>query len=276
MRRRVAFLGGAGAFSEEAAQTMLGADWSPVPCADLPAVAAAVTEGKAEVAVLPVENSIAGGVEGALDEWRTRRLLSFAQCVLKVRQCLFVLPGVAEGELREVWSHPQALAQCAPFLRSSGWTLIPTGSTVAGAERIALDLLRHVAVLGSPRLGEKWGLHMLRADVQAAAENFTRFVACAASPLSAPTGADQTTLALEPHGGAAGLSDLLVTLQKAGVTLLRLQASPIPAHPWRQVFVVDVQGHREERPLAQLLPELETRAERVQWLGSHSAQLPDY
>src|SRR5262245_8391954 len=131
MTRHVALLGGAGAFSEEAANTLFGTEWVAVPKARLQDVLGDPVNKLADVDVLPVENSIAGVVEEVLDGWRAHWLCAFQECVLAVRQCLLSLPGVRLEEVKEVWSHPQALEQCAPFLRRHGFTTIPAASTVA-------------------------------------------------------------------------------------------------------------------------------------------------
>ena len=283
---RVAFLGGAGAFSEEAAHALIPArppgfspvpglepDWDPVLCSSVPAVAEAVKEGAAHVGVLPLENSIAGPVEGSLEIWWSSGLQAWTQVALPVRQCVFALPGVALDSIQEVWSHPQALAQCAPYVKARGWKTVPTGSTVAGADHILATQTRTTAVLGSPRLGEAKGLASLATDVQSAKENFTRFVALALAVRQPPTGKDQTTLAVVPRRGAAGLREILAVLEKGGAPLLRLHLSRQPEPAWRQIFVLDVEGHRFEARTQALLQKVEALSEWYRWMGSYPREL---
>lgn len=178
MSQRVALLGGPGAFSEEAAEQLLGgASFQGVYRQRLAEVAATVAQGDVDLAVLPVENSIAGPVEESWQGWWEHRLFAFAETTLAVHQCLMGLPGVTLEEVSEAWSHPQALGQCAPFLEQHGIRAVPVTSTVAGAEAVLARKARHIASLGSARTAKRHGLVVLASDVQSRNDNATRFVA---------------------------------------------------------------------------------------------------
>ncbi len=176
----VAYQGEPGAFSEEALRLHFGDRARPLPCPDFEAAAGAVLGSRAAFAVLPVENSGAGPVEAAKAAIRSSGLAQVARVILPLRQMLLGLPGARMEALREIRSHPIALAQCARFLAAHpGIVARAVGDTAGAAREVAASGDPGLGALASLAAAEAWGLQVLAADVHDDPENRTTFVVVA-------------------------------------------------------------------------------------------------
>ena len=175
---RVAFQGAPGAFGEEAVRRW-HADADPLPCATFADVVDAVRTGAADRGVLPVENRIAGPVLAARAalEAHGDGLRLDGEVAVRVALCVLARPGTMLADLRVVRSHPVALAQCGAFLAAHpAITAEPWWDTAGAARDLAAAGGATVGALASRLAAERWGLQLLAADVQDAADNWTRFV----------------------------------------------------------------------------------------------------
>jgi prephenate dehydratase len=173
----VAFQGEPGAFSEEALRRHFGAQALSLPCPDFAAAAREVVRGNARFAVLPVGNSAAGPVDAARQAIHEAGLVEVTRIVIPVRQMLLGLPGATVEGLREVRSHPVALAQCARFLESRPHLHPRAVADTAGAAREVAELRDpSLGALASRSAGQAWGLRVLLPDVHDDPENRTVFV----------------------------------------------------------------------------------------------------
>ena len=175
---RVAFQGAPGAFGEEAAR-LWHVDADPLPCATFAAVVDAVRTGTADRGVLPVENRIAGPVLAAhaILEAHGGALRVDGEVAVRVALCVLARPGAVLADLRVVRSHPVALAQCGTFLAAHPAIVAEPWWDTAGAARdLAVGDDAAVGALASRLAAKRWGLRLLAADVQDAADNWTRFV----------------------------------------------------------------------------------------------------
>jgi prephenate dehydratase len=177
-RPLVAFQGESGAFSERAAEQLVGEPFTPMPCATFGDVVRAVTEHGVDYAVLPVHNVIAGPVEAALDALAaTTQLEQVAEHLLAVRLALLGLPDSSASQIREVLSHPVALKQCGLWLAAHPQVRAVEAYDTAGAARmIALRRDRHAAAIAAPWAASYYGLTILAEGLEDRADNATRFV----------------------------------------------------------------------------------------------------
>src|SRR5438874_1115310 len=190
---KIAYQGEPGAFSE-AASRLVSAEAALVPCKSFEDVFATVEQGPAGYGVLPIENSIGGSIHRNYDLLIENHLPIVGEVEVPVVHHLLALPGVAIGQLKRVYSHPQGLAQCERFLRSlSGVEIIATYDTAGSAKLVADERLTDAAAIASARAGEVFGLVPLASGIQDYDDNLTRFIVIGRRPLD-EVAADKTSI----------------------------------------------------------------------------------
>lgn len=272
-RLRIAFQGEAGAFSEEAVHQCFGAEnVAAVPCRDFDAVAAAILDDAVDAGMLPVENSIAGGVAAAYDVLAGARLTIHGELVRPIRLCLLGLPGSQTASLERVLSHPVALAQCTRFLNTLGAERIAVYDT-AGAAR---EVLRRgdatqgaVAGLGA---ASHYGLEVLAEDIQDRNDNQTRFLVIGrnggiAPPVQLRAGSYKTALLLETEHRAGALVEILQPFSEAGISLTHIESRP-GERPWHYRFVLELLADAASEPGRTAIETVRRRARSLVVLGS--------
>jgi prephenate dehydratase len=269
---RVAYLGPAGTFSEEAvARCELARDAERVPCRSITDAYEALASGAVELAVLPMENSIEGSVGTTLDLLvhhpgpRIRRELA-----LRVHQHLLAPPVVRLEDVRRVLSHPQPFGQCARFLREQlpDAVLEPRLSTADAAREVAAGA-PGAAAIGSRLAAERHGLALLAEDIQDTDENVTRFVLLAAED-EAPTGHDRTSVAFTlDRDRPGGLHEVMGELARRGLNLSKVESRPMKSALGHYVFFVDFEAHRADPEAAAALEGVRHRVDRLLVFGSY-------
>jgi prephenate dehydratase len=269
---RVAYLGPAGTFSEEAvARCELARDAERVPCRSIAEAYEALASGAVELAVLPVENSIEGSVGTTLDLLvhrpgpRIRRELA-----LRVHQHLLAPPGLRLEDVRRVLSHPQPFGQCARFLRERlpDAALEPRLSTADAAREVAAGA-PEAAAIGSRLAAERHGLALLAEDIQDSDENVTRFVLLAAED-EAPTGRDRTSIAFTlDRDRPGGLHEVMGELARRGLNLSKVESRPMKSALGHYVFFVDFEAHRADPEATAALSGVRQRVDRLLVFGSY-------
>jgi chorismate mutase / prephenate dehydratase len=245
---RVAFLGPAGTFSEEAALGYFGSSITRVPCVNFDEVMHATLSGAADFGVVPVENSTEGVVTRALDLFLTTQLFIIGETSLFVRHNLLRQVDSSEG-IEAVCAHPQALAQCHNWLSSHLPQVErrPVSSNAEGARQAAADA--RIAAIASTRAGSEFGLHVLAPAIQDEAHNRTRFAILAhpdRHPAPGPSGHDCTSLVVSVANKPGAVHDLLVPLKAHGVSMTRFESRPARSGQWEYYFYIDLVGHPAE------------------------------
>ena len=252
---RVAFLGPAGTFSEEAALGYFGSSIARVPCANFDEVMHATLSGAADFGVIPVENSTEGVVTRALDLFLTTQLFIVGETSLFVRHNLLRKTGSIDG-ITAVCAHPQALAQCHNWLSNHlpGVERRPVASNAEGARLAAADA--SLAAIASARAASEFGLHVLAPAIQVEAANRTR-VAILAHPDRHPapkaSGHDCTSLVVSVDNRPGAVHDMLVPLKTHGVSMTRFESRPARSGQWEYYFYIDLVGHPDEPRIAAAL-----------------------
>ncbi|MCL5287821.1 MAG: prephenate dehydratase [Acidobacteria bacterium] len=267
-RLRVAFQGERGAFSEEAARTLLGNRIVTVPRANFAQLFRAVRDGVADVLLAPVENSLAGAVQPVHDLLLSSRLHIVGEVVRPIAHCLIGCPGASFAKLTAVQSHPVALAQCERFF-----------AAYPGLQRIAADdtagSVREIIARGDPRraaiAGEfaarAYGARILRRHLEDHRKNFTRFFLL--SPAAQPIrGADKLSVVFELRHQPGALLRALEPFARRSLNLLKIESRPIPGRPWEYRFYLDVRA-RAGAPLAVALDDLKRASSRLRVLGHY-------
>ena len=262
-----AYLGPELSYTHQAAKAAFGQDNRFLPEPTVVDIFAAVAEGRAAIGVAPVENSTEGAVNITLDELVASELTIKGEITLNISHCL--LSSWDEiRRVRQVTSHPQALAQCRKWLRDNvpQAEIKPAASTSAAARAAAGD--PSLAVVGSAALGAAYGLKILAKGIEDVKPNWTRFLVVGRETVP-PTGDDKTTLVFSAKHIPGSLHHSLAPLAKAGLNLTRIESRPHRGRPWEYLFFVDFDGHAAVEPMAGALKELESEVEWLRVLGSY-------
>lgn len=272
------YLGPAGTFTEAALLQVPGArDAQRVPAANVNAALELVRTGKADAAMVPIENSVEGGVSATLDAIATGEALQIrAEALVSITFVLAVRQEIDSLEqIRSISTHGHAWAQCR------GWAevnipdaeFIPASSTAAGALALLDSETNHDAAICSPLVAEERGLKILREGIEDHEGAVTRFVLVSRpGAIPAPTGVDKSTVILplaEDRPGA--LMEILEQFAVRGVNLSRIESRPTGAGLGKYFFSVDVDGHLAQERVADALAGLHRVCPDLRFLGSYPA-----
>jgi chorismate mutase / prephenate dehydratase len=267
MPPRVVFLGPVGAFSHEAAREHFTERAEFIAAPSIPAVFEAVTRGEGQWGVVPIENSIEGGVTFTQDTLLETPLELCGEVMVDIEQCL--LTNAPDPlRLERVYSHPQGLAQCRKWLalHLPHAAQMPTGSTVQAAHLVRDDA--SAGAIASRVAGALAGVRVAYAAIQDRKPNVTRFVVLGASS-PASTGHDKTSVVFATPHERGALVRALQIFDRAGINLCRIESRPRGGETWQYVFFVDLEGHRSEENVRQALVQLGSHSDMVRVLGSY-------
>lgn len=268
---RVAFQGERGAFSEEAAVKLLGEGATLVPRPTFESLFAAVGDGAADLALAPVENTLAGSVHRVYDLLLDSPLHITAEVVIPIRHFLIGPPGSTAEEIKTVESHPVALAQCERFFASRPDIRRVAADDTAGS--VAAVLRRGDpagAAVAGRRAAEIYGGHILREGLEDHRENYTRFVLLAPEP-SDENAADKLSLVVRLAHRPGALHHALEPFARRGIDLLKIESRPLRGQPWEYHFYLDLRAPPRDPELTAALDELRERAASVRVLGHYAS-----
>lgn len=180
---RVAFQGEAGAYSEQAVFDYFG-EVETQPCPSFDAVFDSVAAGECDAGMIPIENSITGKIQPTQDLLSRSDLNIIGEYTLRVRHCLIANPGVTISEIKKAMSHPQALAQCAEYLRSRGIQAEASYDTAGSVKLLKESGARDTAAIASRRAAELYGMQILEEGIEDDPQNYTRFLAIAKASIT--------------------------------------------------------------------------------------------
>ena len=269
--QRVAYLGPAGTFSEQAALQYFGSSIERMPCASIDEVFRATAAGSAEFGVVPVENSSEGVISRSLDLLLNSPLHIVGETSFLVRHNLLRLtPTLANIEV--VYGHPQALAQCQDWL-TTHLPLAERRAASSNAEGARLAATNPAwAAIASERAGSEFGLHVASHAIQDDAFNRTRFaVICLPQTLPAPeaTSHDCVSLIVSVPNKPGAVHDLLMPLKKHGVSMTRFESRPARSGQWEYYFYIDLEGHPSQPHVALALKDLQGLCAFYKVLGTY-------
>jgi prephenate dehydratase len=264
---RIAFQGIRGAYSEAALLARFGDSAEPVGFPESEQVFDAVESRQVDAGFVPVENSIAGPVGVNNDLLLERNVFATAEFYFRIEHCL-----LGKGRLedvRTVYSHPVALAQCRDFLNRHGMRPVPEYDTAGAAEIVASRQAAGEAAIASRRCVEAYGLALLAENIQTVQNNITRFLAFRrGDERGAPPGA-KTSLAFSVQHQPGALLDCLKRFADQQINLTRLESRPVPTNPFEYVFFVDFLGGLTDPPVDAALKHLRATARHVKIIGSY-------
>lgn len=272
---RVAFLGPAGTFTEEALLASASGEIEPVPYPTVYDTVLAVHDERTERAFVPIENSLEGGVAATLDALATEAsdVRIVAELIHPIHHCLVAGRSLPVAEITHVISHPQAMSQCRGLLRGelAGAERVSSVSTAEAARAVA-EAEEPWAALASRLAAELYGCTVLREDVQDTGDNETRFVWLAPAG-EAPGGGNKTSVVFwgfndESPGALVGV---LRELSDRGINLTRIESRPRRVGLGHYMFFADLEGGTSDPRVADALAALRARVDELRVLGSYTA-----
>lgn len=271
---RIGFFGEPGAYSQAAAETF-APSWASVPYPSLDEVFAAVSAGSVEAGMVPVENSTGGTIHRTYDLFLTHACHIVGEVELRIDHCLLTLGPMELSELRQVFSHPQGIAQCEQFLRGLPHVeVVSTYDTAGSAKLIREGGLTQAAAIASARAAEVFGMHILRRGIQDYAHNVTRFLAVCRDgdhPFENLPPADKTTLVFSLPDEPGSLHKALAAFATRGIDLSKLESRPIPGRSWEYLFYADLALAADAPACQAALAQLRAFAPTCRVLGSYAA-----
>ena len=270
MAWKIAYLGPAGTFTEEAArQYNSKATLQPLP--SIPGVALAVASNIAEEGVVPIENSLEGSVTDTLDILiRQPRLFIRRELVLPIEHCLLVMSNITASDIQVIYSHPQALGQCREFLERC----FPKAQLVASLSTAAAvgdmkESKSPAAAIAPHRAAELNKVEVLAQGIQDNPSNMTRFVVLADTD-HPPTGTDKTSLCFSFAEDKPGLLySVMGEFARRNINLAKVESRPTKQSLGEYIFLIDVHGHRQDPPVKEAIEALRQQSSTLKIFGSY-------
>lgn len=269
---RVAYSGVEGAFAHVATMRIFGEPGEKVACPDFATAYRSVESGACHCAVLPIENSYAGDVGQVMDlAWRGSLTISGIYD-LPLSQCLLAKPGVTLAEVREVVSHPQALAQCQPYLRRQGWIQTTAVNTAVAARTVAAGERRDVAVIAARETADLYGLQVLENDINEQKSNTTRFAVFSPAACEIKPSDNHFVLLFSCKNQPGALGDAISVISRHDYNLKCLKSHPTGVENWAYYFYAEGEGNLGTEAGQTMRRELERVCNSVRVLGSFSGE----
>ena len=264
----VAYLGPEGTFTHLAGLEYLGRSMDFTPCPTLHDVFLTVASRKADLGVIPLENSLQGSVGQSLDLFLQYNVYIHAELFSRISHALLAV-NADLSSVRTVYSHPQALAQCSGWLRTNvpQASVIPTESTAAAAAQAEREGDGSAAI-GHPRLVERYGLKAVALDIQDLPDNWTRFLVIGPTP-TVGSSRDKTSLLFTTPDRPGALAAILNLLADQGLNLTKLESRPLKGEKWKYVFFMDVECDLSQEQYENTMNNLTSLCHTMRVLGSY-------
>ncbi len=267
-RLLVAFQGEHGAFGEVAARRLVPGG-AYIPCMEFADVFQGIASSELDLGVVPVENSLEGAVTQVNHLLAETELSVIGEINIPIRHCMLAAQESDLSEIRAVYSHPQTLAQCQPFLTAHKMEPLPYYDSAGAAKMLARQNPRSAAAIASALCAELYDLDILDDQIDAGPANTTRFILLGREPYAGPS--DKTMLILTAAHQAGQLYKLLRLFAEAGINLTRIASMPVRSNPGHYSFFLDFEGSLDNGAVAVVLDELRKTAMAVKCLGSFPA-----
>lgn len=264
---RVAFQGEPGAYSEQAVFNYFG-KVETQPCESFDAVFEAVVSGVSESALIPIENSLAGSIHQNYDLLLRHDLHIVGEYLLRVQHCLIALPGVSKPDIKKVISHPQALGQCAGYLRALGVKTEQVYDTAGSVKMLKESGARDIAAIASRRAAELHEMQILEEGIEDNTENYTRFLAIAKEAVI-PDSEAKTSIVFTLKNQPGSLFKALSVFALRDIDLTKIESRPLQGKPWEYLFYIDFLGATHEDKARKALDHLGEYALMLRVLGSY-------
>jgi prephenate dehydratase len=266
----IAFQGEDGAYSQEAIFETYGAEARTLPCSSFVELFRAVETGRADLAMLPIENSTAGAINQSYDLLLEHDLNITREVIFRVRHALMAITGATFAEIKRVYSHPQALAQCECFIADRGWEPVVAYDTAGAAKQLAATRERDAGAIASETAARLYGLQVLASGVEDLKNNFTRFFVIGHRE-SPHADKSKTSIVFTTRHIAGALYACMGEFASRNINLTKLESRPDRQRPWHYVFYLDFEGYRDDHVCRDALRGLSDKTSFIKVLGSYPA-----
>ena len=234
-------------------------------------VFSAIESGFCQYGILPIENSSAGSVKKVYDLMLRHKFYVVRSCRLKIDHNLLAAPGVKKEDIREIFSHQQALDQCAGYLEQFGPDVKITRceNTAMAAEAVAKSARRDIAAIASYDCASLYGLKCLESDIQDRGNNYTRFI-CISKKLEIYPGANRTTVMMTLPHRPGSLCRALSRFYSLGINITKLESRPLPERDFQFMFYFDLETSVYSGEFGRMIDDLDSISEDFRYLGSYS------
>ena len=234
-------------------------------------VFSAIESGFCQYGILPIENSSAGSVKKVYDLMLRHKFYVVRSCRLKIDHNLLAAPGVKKEDIREIFSHQQALDQCAGYLEQFGPDVKITRceNTAMAAEAVAKSERRDIAAIASYDCASLYGLKCLESDIQDRGNNYTRFI-CISKKLEIYPGANRTTVMMTLPHRPGSLCRALSRFYSLGINITKLESRPLPERDFQFMFYFDLETSVYSSEFGRMIDDLDSISEEFRYLGSYS------
>ena len=234
-------------------------------------VFSAIESGFCQYGILPIENSSAGSVKKVYDLMLRHNFYVVRSCRLKIDHNLLAAPGVKKEDIREIFSHQQALDQCAGYLEQFGPEVKITRceNTAMAAEAVAKSGRRDIAAIASYDCASLYGLKCLESDIQDRGNNYTRFI-CISKKLEIYPGANRTTVMMTLPHRPGSLCRALSRFYSLGINITKLESRPLPERDFQFMFYFDLETSVYSGEFGRMIDDLDSISEEFRYLGSYS------
>jgi prephenate dehydratase len=270
----VAFQGQRGAYSEMALRRYFQhTEVRPHPAGTFRDVFQAVLDGSVEYGIVPIENSLSGSVHENYDLFlQFPDLRIVGETMIRIRHSLIGRPGSSIEDVKRVYSHPQALAQCARFLSEyPGWKQIPFYDTAGSVEHIMNDGEPGDAAIANVDAADPYGAQVLREDIETNPQNYTRFFVLARHENAVAEAPQKASVVFSTPDRPGALSRCMALLSERNVNLKKLESRPIPGKPWHYMFYLDMELPKDMDTFEDALTDLDRESEGLRVLGMYRA-----
>lgn len=266
---RVAFQGERGAYSEAAAVRFFGDETQPIPCISFDRVFEEVEEGKSDYGIVPIENSLAGSIHRNYDLLLRHKLFIVGEVKLKIAHNLIANRGVKLEEIRRVYSHPQALAQCERSLAQLGAVeRVPTYDTAGSVRLIKEEKNLDGAAIASRRAAEIYDMAILLENLEDDPLNYTRFLVLGREEVT-PSKPSKTSIVFSIKDVPGSLFKSLSVFALRDINLTKIESRPLRGKPWEYFFYLDFEGSLQEERCRNAINHLREFATFLRVLGSY-------
>ena len=272
---KVSFQGEPGAYSEQAVFNYYG-EVDTVPCESFDVMFDSVVSGKSDAALAPIENSLAGSIHQNYDLLLRHDLHIVGEYLLRVRHCLIALPNVKKEDIKKAISHPQALGQCAAYLRNLGIKPETVYDTAGSVKMLKASGAKDTAAIASRRAAEIYGIQILEEGIEDNPENYTRFLAVGREPVvpavlsgSKGEGESKTSIVFTLKNQPGSLFKAMSVFALRDIDLTKIESRPLQGKPWEYLFYIDFIGSVYDEVPKRALDHLGEYAVTLRVLGSY-------
>lgn len=266
---KVVYQGVPGAYSHEAMINYFGRDVDNFNVGTFREAMDAVRKGRADYAVIPIDNSSAGMVNDTYDLLQEFNNYIVAETYVQIRHCLLACPGTELEDIKTVYSHPQGLAQCGQYLdKHSEWEQRDSLNTAIAAKKVSEDKDNTQAAIGSANCAEEYGLVVLAEGINTAEANTTRFVIVARERRFVRN-AGKVSICFEIQHESGSLYNAISHIMFNGLNMTKIESRPIPEHNWEFRFFVDFEGNLADAGVRNALRGIAEESNYLRLLGNY-------